>query len=214
MNHFGDAIRQLMELREVTGRQLAADIGISPVSVSKILNGQSKPRQVTLSRLIKRLCETPEDEQLVVRTFTADLEALPDEPEFPERPISQDEIDRVSRYLEIKAQSVAFEKEVELVIKTSAIKYQKDFQSGSFIADFMVSVGKRRIAVDCKYNVNRDWDRTYATVQLLLENLPCDKVIIVIPQENDLARKTRPEIEAIGGRVVDIQSLAATLKTL
>lgn len=213
MNYFGDAIRQLMELREVTGRQLAADIGISPVSVSKILNGQSKPRQVTLSRLIKRLCVSPEDEQLVVRTFTADLGALPDEPEFPERPISQDEIDRVGRYLEVKALSVAFEAEVEAILKSLKASYQKDFCSGAFISDFMVTVGGRQIAVDCKYNTSRDWDRTYATVKLLLKNLPCDEVIIVIPYENELARKARADIESSRGRVIALADLSEAFET-
>ena len=72
---------------------------------------------------------------------------------------------------------------------------------------FMLTLARRRLAIDCKYNVNRDWDRTYATVKLLRENLPCDQVIVAIPYENELARMTRNEIESVGGRIVSLENL-------
>ena len=45
-----------MECRERNDVQLAEDIGTSPTSVRKIAPGQSQQQQVTLSRLMKRLC--------------------------------------------------------------------------------------------------------------------------------------------------------------
>lgn len=39
MNFFGDALRALMETKKVSGLKLAEAIGISPTSVSRILNG-------------------------------------------------------------------------------------------------------------------------------------------------------------------------------
>lgn len=213
MKDFGDVIRLLMERRQIAGNKLASDIGISPTSVSKIVTGQSKPRQITLTRLIKRLCTNAEEEQMVIRAFTGLLDTTPDEPVSPERPLPSDEIERVTRYLEVKSMSVAFENDVEAVIKASHLRYEKDFRVDPFICDFMVSVGNRRLAVDCKYNVNRDWDRTYATVKLLLKNLPCNQVVIVIPYENGLARKARTEIEGSRGRVIALADLAEAFET-
>lgn len=212
MANFGDAIRLLMQRRELTGNQLAADIGISATSVSKIVTGQSKPRQITLTRLIQRLCTNAEEEQMVIRAFTGLLDAVPDEPEKPERPLPNDEIERVTRYLELKSMSVAFKKDVEAVLRESNLEYQTDFRVDPFICDFMVHLRGRKIALDCKYNVNRDWDRTYATVKLLRENLPCDQVIVAIPYENELARKARDEIGRAGGKVVPLESLTSYLK--
>lgn len=208
MTSFGDVIRLLMERRGIAGKQLAADIGISPTSVSKIVTGHSKPRQVTLTRIMKRLCKTAEEEQMVVRAFTGLLDGIPDEPEKPERPILDEEIERVTRYLEVKSMSVAFKKDVEALLQGFNLKYQSDFRADPFICDFLVTIGSDRVAIDCKYNVNRDWDRTYATVKLLRENLPCDEVIVAIPYENELARKARSEIENLGARLLSLENLS------
>ena len=207
MNSFGDAVRQLMEAKKVSGLKLAESIGITPTSVSRILNGQSRPRQLTLTRIMKRLCENAEEEQLLVRAYTGLLDGIPDEPEAAPRPIPQDEVERVTRYLEVKSMSVAFRSDVEAVLKEAGLGYDKDYRNDPFICDFMLDLHGRRVAIDCKYNVNRDWDRTYATVKLLREQLPCDEVTIAIPYENELARKARNEIESVGGRIIDVKEL-------
>lgn len=207
MTSLGDTIRELMELRRLSGVKLAAGVGVSPTSISKILNNQSKPRQITLTRIIRELCLTPQEEQRVIRAFSGLPDTVPDEPEKSPRPLPEDEIERVTRYLEVKSMSVAFENDVEAVLKASSLPYKKDFRADPFICDFLVEKGRRRVAVDCKYNVNRDWDRTYATVKLLKENLPCDEVIIVIPYENELARAAAKEIESAGGRICSLANL-------
>lgn len=212
MANFGDVIRLLMQRRELTGNQLAADIGLSATSVSKIVTGQSKPKQLTLTRLMKRLCTNAEEEQMVIRAFTGLMDTMPDEPEKSPRPLPEDEIERVTRYIEVKSMSVAFRNDVETALKDARFKFKRDYRNDPFICDFLVESKGHRIAIDCKYNVNRDWDRTYATVKLLRENLPCDKAVIVIPYENDLARNARAEIESVGGRIVSLESLKEVLR--
>lgn len=199
-------MRSLMKRRKINGVELAAEIGVSPTSVSKILNGRSKPRQLTLTRIMKALCRSPDEEQVVVRAFTGLLDSIPDEPETPPRPIPEDEMERVTRYLEVKSMSVAFRNDVEAVLLGTGLSYQPDFRMEPYICDFLVEQEGRRVAVDCKFNINRDWDRTYATVKLLRENLPCDEVIVVVPYENDLARKAQAEIESAGGRVMSLET--------
>lgn len=211
MNRLGDVVRLLMERRELNGNQLAAEIGISPTSVSKIVTGHSKPRQLTLTRLIQRLCRNADEEQMIIRAFTGLEDSMPDEPESPPRPIPQDELERVTRYLEVKSMSVAFENDVEAVLKDAGLQYEKDFRNDPFICDFLLDLAGRRVAIDCKYNVNRDWDRTYATVKLLREQLPCDEVVIAIPYENELARKAREEIERVGARIASLENLKEIL---
>lgn len=207
MQSFGDVIRLLMERRGFTGRQLSAAIGISTTSVSKIVTGQSKPKQLTLTRLIKSLCTNAEEEQMVIRAFTGLMETMPDEPEKSPRPLPDDEIERVTRYIEVKSMSVAFRNDVEAVLKASRLPYKRDFRADPFICDFLVENVARRVAVECKYNVNRDWDRTYATVKLLKENLPCDEVVIAVPYENELARIARDEIACAGGKIASLENL-------
>ena len=207
MVSFGEVVRVLMARRGTNGKQLAVDIGISPTSVSKIVTGQSKPRQITLTRLMKRLCTNPDEEQMVIRAFTGLLDVVPDEPEKSERPIPEDELERVIHYLALKSMSVAFRKDVEALIRESKLKYQTDFRVDSFICDFLVQLRGRKIAIDCKYNVNRDWDRTYATVRLFRDHLPCDEVVIAIPHENDLSRKALGEIQSVHGRIVEVREL-------
>ncbi|MDV7396214.1 helix-turn-helix transcriptional regulator, partial [Arthrospira platensis SPKY1] len=83
MTSLGDTIRELMELRRLSGVKLAAGVGVSPTSISKILNNQSKPRQITLTRIIRELCLTPQEEQRVIRAFSGLPDAVPDEPGQP-----------------------------------------------------------------------------------------------------------------------------------
>jgi len=207
MNPLADAMRQLMERRSLTGARLAEEIGISATSVSKIVTGRSKPRQVTFSKLMKRLCTNTEEEQMMIRAFTGLSDNMQETPESPERPLASDELDRVTRYLEVKSMSVAFENDVESVLKEAGLAFEKDYRNDPFICDFMLDLRGCRVAIDCKYNVNRDWDRTYATVKLLREQLPCNEVVIAIPYENELGRKARDEIESVGGRVVSLENL-------
>lgn len=62
-------VRQLMERKGVTGVQLAQDMGITATSVSRLLNGVSKPRQLSLTRIMQRLCATPQEEQRILSAF-------------------------------------------------------------------------------------------------------------------------------------------------
>ena len=66
----------------------------------------------------------------------------------------------ITRYLEVKSMSVAFENDVEFVLKEAKLNYEKHFRVDPFICDFILTLDRRRFAIDCKYNVNRDCNRT------------------------------------------------------
>jgi transcriptional regulator with XRE-family HTH domain len=205
-------LREVIERRGLKQKALAKRIGISESSFSLILNAKARPRQITVTRLMQQLNCNAEEQQAIVAAYdhAEDVE-LPLKPNSPERPIPEDEMERVRRYMEVKSMSVAFEGDVDAVLLKTGVSFQKDFRVDPFICDFMLEIHGRRVAIDCKYNVNRDWDRTCATVKLLREKLPCDEVVIVIPYENELARKAREEIERVGGRILSLENLQEVL---
>lgn len=206
-------LREVIERRGVKQKALAKQIGISESSFSLILNAKARPRQITVTRFMQQLNCSPEEQQAIVAAYDhAEEVELPFKPNSPERPIPEDEMDRVRRYMEVKSMSVAFEGDVEAVLVEAGISFQRDFRVDPFICDFLLDLKGRQVAIDCKYNVNRDWDRTYATVKLLREKLPCDEVVIAIPYENELARISRDEIENAGGRILSLQDLKEELQ--
>ena len=187
MNSFGDAVRQLMEAKKVSGLKLAESIGITPTSVSRILTGQSRPRQVTLTRIMQQLCQTQDEEQLLIRAYSG-LESLPQEAVSDDKRNAEEEEARVKRFLEVKTQSILFKRSVAKELDKADINYTMDFCQGAISTDFLIERGGKRIALECRFNVLRDMERAVLTASFLREGLSCEEVITVIPfsNENDL----------------------------
>ena len=148
---------------------------------------------------------------MVLSAFAGSNDAASEEPREPFRPTPEDEVERVTRYLEVKSMSVAFESDVESILFHSGLKFSRHFRNDPYVADFLVEAGKRRLPIECKFNVNRDWDRTCVTARLLCEQLPCDGVRVVVPYINELARSRQIDLEAAGGRLVAVADLGARL---
>jgi transcriptional regulator with XRE-family HTH domain len=200
-------LRDVIERRGIKQKALAKQIGISESSFSLILNARARPRQITITRLMQQLnCSTGEQQAIVAAYDHAEDVELPLKPTSPERPIPEDEMDRVRRYMEVKSMSVAFEQDVEKVLQDAGVTYEHPYRRDPYICDFYLP-GPPSIAIECKFNVNRDWDRTVATVRLLKQQMGCDRVVIAIPYENDLAKAAQREIEMLGGRIAEIKEL-------
>lgn len=190
MNAFGDALRKVMDERGVTGVQLANEIGITQTSVSRILNGQSRPRQVTLSRIMKRLCESNTDQQALIRAYTGFDNSLPEENIIAEDPANlETERSRAKRYLEMKSQAIAFRRSVEAELKKTGIPYWTDYCEGPYAADFLIEYAESRLVLECKFNVHRDFEKTLSVAWLLKTHLNCKEVAIVIPYGKDSVMK-------------------------
>ena len=98
-----------MARRQLNGVQLAEDIGISETALSRIVQGHSKPKQVTLTRLMKRLCTSTHEEQMILRAFTGRLaEALGEEAVATDPSNPAEERERVERWLEARTQAITF----------------------------------------------------------------------------------------------------------
>lgn len=185
-----------MERRNVSGVQLASDTGLTPASISRILNGASRPRQVTLSRLMKRLCETRDEEQSILRAYSSMLEALPEESIIDDEENERAQIARCERFLEIKTQSISFKNSVARELAKAEIEAKQDYCEGLVSTDFLIEDGSIRIALECKFNVHRDFDKTRITAELIAEKLRCQVVVVVVPflQESGTESFQNPNI--------------------
>jgi len=210
----GDVLREIVDDRGLRQKVLAAKIGITEASLSNILNGKARPRQLTLTRLIDQLQPAPEELQRILAAYDhAEMVELPERPASPEQPIPLDEMERVKRYLEIKSMSVTFQDDVKKELDRTGLFFERSHRQENIICDFLLP-GPPRIAVDCKVNLNRDWDRTVTSVRLLKEHLDLEIVLIVVPYENDTTLAEADRITAQGGKIVSVADLEVTLKLL
>ena len=187
-----------MSRRKLTGAQLAEDIGLSATSVSRIITGHSKPKQVTLTRLMKRLCASPDDEQMLLRAFSGLKAPAMEEPVSDDPRNTLEERERVERWLEARTQAITFKDAVARELDKAGITYRRDVCEGIASADFLIEHGSRRIGIECKFNVSRDFDKTLGIARLLRELLRCDIVIIAVPFEGafvSMARSDAPSIQ-------------------
>lgn len=196
MNTFGDALRQLMEAKKVSGLKLAEDIGVSPTSVSRILNGQSRPRQVTLSRIMKALCQDRSEEQALLRAYSG-LDTLPEEQAVNDERNAHANEERVRRFLEVKTQSILFKRSVARELDKAGIEYTVDYCKGPVSTDFLIECAGRRIAVECKFNVHRDLERAAITAKVLAKELNCGKVLTVTPFSVDDVEDYAPDFPMV-----------------
>lgn len=187
MNALGETIRILMSRRKLTGSKLSEDIGISATSVSRIITGHSKPKQVTLTRLIKRLCASPEDEQMLLRAFSGLKAQAVEEPVSDDPRNTLEERERVERWLEARTQAITFKNAVARELDKAGIAYRRDVCEGIASADFFIESGNTRIAVECKFNVSRDFDKTVGIARLLYELFDCEIVFVIVPFDGDFS---------------------------
>lgn len=201
-----------MERRELTGSQLAEDIGLSAASVSRIVTGQSRPRQVTLSRLMKRLCTSKEEEQMLISAYESkDAENLPLTPLLSEAANAQAEEERVRRFMEVKAQSIAFKRSVARELDKAGIQYRQDATEKLVVTDFLLELGEQRIALECKFNLHRDMEKSVISARLIREQFGCNLVYIVVPfhEEGD-GEDLKKDANT---RIVPLQDLAEAINS-
>lgn len=183
-NILGDTIRSLLAKWQMKACELAKKIEISATSISKIMNGVSRPRQNSFTRMCEVLCETKEEERRLVSAF-AGTELFDEEKEKPTDDAMGREILRLraEQFLERKTQSIQFKRSVARELDKAGITYQQDYCEGPYSTDFLIEKDGQRIALECKANVDRNTEKT-----LMIENMLCEKLdlkycYIVVPFE-------------------------------
>lgn len=212
VKHLGVVIRELLDQRGLSQKELCARIRMSEPSLSNIMTGRAKPRQVNLLRIMQELCVTPEEEQRVLAAFDIVETKLPDRPEHPEDPTPSDEVERVRRYLRVKAESVLFLRKVAKSLDGIAVDYHQDFIKEDIICDFYLPT--LNTGIECKYNINRDWDREVTTVAILRKELGLDHVIVAVPRLTLLARQAAEPVRRVGGVVCLVSQMGRIVRRL
>lgn len=83
-------------------------------------------------------------------------------------------------------------------------------KDNEIICDFYLP-GPPRIAIECKANPNRDWDRTLTTVAILKKHFDLSTVLIVVPNAESIRKTDRDRINEDDGRIVPLSQLKKTL---
>ena len=183
----GSTIKTLLLARGLKAYELGEAIGLSATSVSKIMNGVSRPRQNTFTRMCQELCTTKDEEQRLVSAF-AGTELLQEEaaPYGKQRNAEQEVLRmRAEQFLERKTQSIQFKRSVARELDKAGIAYQQDYCQGPYSTDFLIEHNGQRIALECKSNVGRDLEKTQMICQTLKEAFGCEQVVIVVPFSED-----------------------------
>ena len=181
VNELGPTIRYLQLKQGLSGSELARLIGITAPSLSQIVNGHAKPRQGTFSKLCQHLAKEPEEEQQLVDAFIRLTNKLPRAMVLDSAEYEKAERERAERFLEVKTQSIIFKRSVARELDKAGLRYQADYCEGIYSTDFLVEHEGRRYAVECKFNVQRDMDKTIRIAEMLKEHFGCAKCYIVTP---------------------------------
>ncbi len=184
-NNLGDTIRSLLAKRQMKACELAKKIEISATSISKIMNGVSRPRQNSFTRMCEALCETKEEERRLVSAF-AGTELLEEEPDQALPSLNKEILRlRTEQFLERKTQSIQFKRSVARELDKAGITYQQDYCEGPYSTDFLIEKDGKRIALECKSNVGRDYEKTVAQAELICEKFQC-QTCVVVPYIQDI----------------------------
>jgi transcriptional regulator with XRE-family HTH domain len=190
MNRLAEILRDLMDRQKMTGARLAEEIGISATSVSQILTGKTRPRQVTLSRMMRVLCQDKRDEQILLSAYESLGRAkLPVSSVLDDEANAATEEERVRRFLEMKTKAVAFRNKIAGVLDKTPIPYQSEVAKGSVITDFLIEADGKRIALECRANVKRDLEKSLVSARIIRDELKCDQVFIVVPKLDNALKK-------------------------
>lgn len=230
LNRLGEAIRQLMGRRNLSQVDLSAQIAISETAISLIVNGVNKPRQKTFQRIMNRIATTPEERGFLMDAYLeaseiGEARQLPPETgrteSTPPMEVDEDDdLDRRSvveeppaRYVEAKAASIMFNQDIEHLLQVARIPYIHPYASEKIACDFVTKT-KTKVVIECKTNLNRDWDRLLGQCILLRDNLPANEVVIVVPYHNKVSGLYAPDFKKQGFHVETPSTLIARLKNL
>ncbi len=179
-NILGETIHALMRQRGLKAFELGEKIALSPTSISKIVNGVTRPRQNTFTRMCQVLCETKEEERRLVAAF-AGTELLDEELDETSAASNKEILRlRAEQFIESKTQAIAFKRSVARELDKIGVDYDTDHYEGIYSTDFLIQKEGKRLALECKANVGRDIDRSIATCEVIQDNLRCE-VIVVVP---------------------------------
>lgn len=155
----------------------------------------SRAQRYADRKILDPLCENSEDEQALLAAYESLGGAkIPVSPILDETENAATEKERVRRFMEMKAKSISFRKEVALKLNETKLRFQQEYTRGSVTTDFLLEKDGKRIALECRANVRRDLEKSLVSARIIRDELKCDRVFIVVP-EYDAALRDACEVE-------------------
>lgn len=81
-------------------------------------------------------------------------------------------------------------------------KLQKYYIESGLACDFFLP--KYGIALECKFNIMRDPERTITTAKILRDRMNLNEVIIVVPMKSEISQELLIDFERMNTRVLSI----------
>lgn len=106
---------------------------------------------------------------------------------------------------ERKTQPIQFKRSVARELNKAGLDYVQDYCKGAVSTDFLIERDGKRIALECRFNVQRDFERAVLTAKVLREALGCDSVITVTPFDvSDTVPAGSDFVSATPGEAVEL----------
>ena len=102
----------------------------------------------------------------------AGTELLEEEPDQA-LPSSNKEILRLrtEQFMERKTQSIQFKRSIARELDKLGLSYEQDYCEGIYSTDFLIEKSGKKIALECKANIDRDIEKTVAQADMVMSKL-------------------------------------------
>lgn len=207
-NQLGDTIRILMATRNMRANELAEKVGVSKASISKIMNGISRPKQSTFTAMMGVLAANKAERDQLLQSFLS-----PEDSALPEAPAENLDTDltaqdkRTRDYLDRRTQSILFEQSVAQLLKREGIAFEENARGDEWTVRFLLDQGEVRTGIECSSNFSRDFDFLVMRLKLLAKDLNAN-MVLVVPFD---APRLRESNRNLPFRIVEIAELAAEI---
>lgn len=190
-------------------KDLAYHLNVSNTAVYNIVNGQSMPSRDRFTRIREILCHTAEEHaQLIegyagVKTDSTEINTAIDPENYPGAHAE------AKQFLLDRASAAKLRAGVQDVLSSCKLKYRLDAHTSDVAVDFLVQLGKRKLALECRNAKGLDLP-LHREVLIAKQLVGCrfaDRVAIVIPDGDGFEHMRREVLE-----VVTVSHLSTWLK--
>lgn len=211
-NRLPEAIKFLMGAHDLNGKRLSKLIGISPTSLSKIMQGKTQPRPETFKKLRKHLCKTAVEISFFEEYHYPRWDCISPSPEPTEalekKIFHQARLENAQR-ARLADQHARMTKDLEEL----GVTFKRDYVLGDLYIDKLIDLRlvyeangseqdnyiEGRITVDyqvallCHPDLMIDLKKTKAFAKYLRETSLFEEVIIVVPWTLDTPYRYKPK---------------------
>ncbi|MDP0497956.1 MAG: helix-turn-helix transcriptional regulator [Verrucomicrobiota bacterium JB024] len=191
----GQMVRDLMELRSISGGDLATALGVSQTAISKILNGRNRPRQQAFVKLCEVLCTTDQERSLLVAAYTGLDGHSPGSGATNAHRMEQRNADENDATMDSLSQHVAgvrLEKALMEKLRAHEVTCERAPILGDYRADVVLQLGSQKIALEYyaaglqSFQLRRLGD----LLRMLEQSRLCDKAVAIMPNEGEIQHMT------------------------